>query len=270
MAAAQDSKQAALKAMMLKAKMASDNIRLLLHAKRCDGTGCKEPGCDSARQLVKHMRGCQLTGEVKPGCNLKCVQAQKMLQHYKDCNRKRALGGRYCLVCSMVARSATATNNSNSMTNNDSSNNASSTGNPPVNRRLPLRHLVPGSGLPARQSPSACGLQKNASRGGAGLPSPVAITRLRKGASRPGQLKDGVFFRPLPKARRGSWGGYDRCQYWRRTRFDSIPEELTEEDGDADDDDDDNVLDQEGASSGGSKPSDDSGRSKTLVSSHSL
>ncbi|CAN0522706.1 unnamed protein product, partial [Scytosiphon promiscuus] len=52
---------------------------------RCDGTGCKEPGCDSARQLVKHMRGCQLTGEVKPGCNLKCVQAQKMLQHYKDC-----------------------------------------------------------------------------------------------------------------------------------------------------------------------------------------
>ena len=32
-AAAQDSKQAALKAMMWKAKMASDNIRLLLHAK---------------------------------------------------------------------------------------------------------------------------------------------------------------------------------------------------------------------------------------------
>ena len=37
--------------------------------------------------------------------------------------------------------------------------------------------------------------------------------------------------------------GYDRCQYWRRTRFDSIPEELAEEDGDGDDDDD--VLEQE-------------------------
>lgn len=118
-------------------------------------------------------------------------------------SRKRALGGRYCLVCSLVARSSTTTNN-------DNSNNASPSGTPPVNRRLPLRHLVPGSGLPARQGPSACGLQKNASQGGGGLPSPVAITRLRRGSSRPGQLKDGVFFRPLPKARRGSWGGEAR------------------------------------------------------------
>lgn len=49
-----------------------------------------------------------------------------------------------------------------------------------------------------------------------------------------GRQKDGVFFRPLPcmKARSGSWGGYDRRALMRRTRFDSIPEGLAEEEDD--------------------------------------
>ncbi|CAM9568481.1 unnamed protein product [Ectocarpus fasciculatus] len=74
------------------------------------------------------------------------------------------------------------------------------------------------------------------------------------------------FFRSLPKTRRGSWGGYDRTRYLRRTRFDSIPEEVPEEDCDDDD------YDQETSSDAGSKSTvgDADSRSKTLLSSISL
>ncbi|CAM9599010.1 unnamed protein product, partial [Discosporangium mesarthrocarpum] len=42
--------------------------------------------------------------------------------------------------------------------------------------------------------------------------------------------KDGVFFRPMPRARSGSWGGYDGGSISsRRMRFDSIPEERLKE-----------------------------------------
>ncbi|CAM9934145.1 unnamed protein product, partial [Ectocarpus fasciculatus] len=100
----QQKKQENLKDMMLKARKASDNIRLLLHAKRCDGRSCQVPGCESARQLVAHMRGCHLSRGA--GCNnAKCVQAQKLLRHYAECNRKRAPCGAYCPGCPPVARS---------------------------------------------------------------------------------------------------------------------------------------------------------------------
>lgn len=59
-----------------------------------------------------------------------------------------------------------------------------------------------------------------------------------------GRQKDGVFFRPLPcKGRSGSWGGYDRRRLMRRTRFDSIPEGLAEEE----DDDLDQEVQRKGA-----------------------
>lgn len=66
----------------------------------------------------------------------------------------------------------------------------------------------------------------------------VAVGRARLGVggmvAPGGRQKDGVFFRPMPcmKARSGSWGGYDRRALMRRTRFDSIPEGLAEEEDD--------------------------------------
>ncbi|CAN0035554.1 unnamed protein product, partial [Ectocarpus sp. 12 AP-2014] len=155
----QKKQQVDIKDMMLKAKKASDNIRLLLHAKRCEGGSCQVPGCESARQLVAHMRGCHLTRGA--GCsNAKCAQAQKMLRHYAECNRKRALGGRYCLVCSLVARStATNTSNNQHQTNSNvmlppTSPNGSPVGRTsPANRRQPLGYLGPGA-VPTRRGPS--------------------------------------------------------------------------------------------------------------------
>ncbi|CAM9424159.1 unnamed protein product [Scytosiphon promiscuus] len=280
-----------IKEMVCKARKAAHNIRLLLHAKRCDGGHCREQGCESARQLVKHMRGCHLTRETQ--CkNAHCVQAKKMLRHYANCGRMRVVGGRYCLVCSFVARSATS--NSNVMAAPVPS---SSPGVPPLassqqqQRRQPLGYLGPGA------PPAGCGssLQqqgssKRAEKGEAdvGVPSPVAISRCRRGGGfaqqqqqqqqRMAVPKDGNFFRPLPRMRRGSWGGYDRMRYLRRARFDSIPEEVPEEDCDCEEEDYDaseTASDAgskstvgDGGSSAGSGTGDS--RNKTLLTSISL
>ncbi|CAM9821928.1 unnamed protein product [Pylaiella littoralis] len=272
--------QVDIKGMMVKARKAADNIRLLLHAKRCEGDSCQEPGCESARQLVSHMRDCHLTRGA--GCSPKCVQAQKMLRHYAECNRRRALGGRYCLVCSLVARSATTGNhqaNSNVMA-------TSGGGTPQANqRRQPLGLLGPGTG--PRAGPSVQQHQARASKlgqeGAAGMSPSVAISRVRRGGGaspqqrqglqvsfqqqqKMGTPKDGKFYRPSPRIRRGSWGGYDRSRFLRRTRFDSIPEEVPEEDCE-------DEYDEETASDAGSKSTKGDGnsdRAKTLLSSISL
>ncbi|CBN77620.1 hypothetical protein Esi_0004_0279 [Ectocarpus siliculosus] len=253
------------------------------------------------------MRGCHLTRGA--GCsNAKCAQAQKMLRHYAECNRKRALGGRYCLVCSLVARStATNTSNNHHQTNSNvmlppTSPNGSPVGRTsPANRRQPLSYLGPGA-VPTRRGPSVQQHQDRATAaaGGKGqgmdatrLSSPVLISRSKRGGGVAGQLlqpqqqqggampgsplqqpqqqcmvilRGSKFFRSLPKTRRGSWGGYDRTRYLRRTRFDSIPEEVPEEDCDDDD------YDQETSSDAGSKSTvgDADSRSKTLLSSISL
>ncbi|CAM9156598.1 unnamed protein product [Ectocarpus sp. 12 AP-2014] len=301
----QHKQQVDIKEMMLKAKITSDNIRLLLHAKWCEGGSCRVPGCESARQLVAHMRGCHPTRGA--GCsNAKCAQAQKLLRHYAECNHKRALGGRYCLVCSLVARStATNTNNNHHQTNSKvmlspTSPNGSPVGRTsPANRRQPLGYLGPGA-VPTRRGPSVQQHQDRAAGGkeqGMGamrLSSPVLISRSKRGGGVAGQPlqpqqqqgagampgsplqlqqqqcmvmpRGSKFFRSLPKTRRGSWGGYDRTRYLRRTRFDSIPEEVPEEDCDDDD------YDQETSSDAGSKSTvgDADSRSKTLLSSISL
>lgn len=80
----QESTKKSLETLMAKAKVASDNIRLLLHAKRCQDLCCKEPGCSSARQLVEHMRFCP-GSSVKPCGYSKCRQANKILLHYTEC-----------------------------------------------------------------------------------------------------------------------------------------------------------------------------------------
>lgn len=152
-------------------------------------------------------------------------------------SRRRALGGRYCLVCSLVARSAatgsTSTNTGNHQANSNVmavSGGATSLGN---QRRQPLGYLGPGT-VP-RTGPSVQQHQGRALKvgeeGAAGVPPSVAISRVRRGACGSGgggcaspqqrqgmqvsfqqqpkmvMPKDGKFFRPLPRARRGSWGG---------------------------------------------------------------
>ena len=157
-------------------------------------------------------------------------------------SRRRALGGRYCLVCSLVARSANSTNsNSNVMAPCLSGSGSPGGGGGAVNRQ-PLGYLGPGT-VP-RRGPSVQQHQGKAAKAAAGdggvgvaaaggvalLSSPVAISRLRRGGSgggappqrmqlqqlhgaahhqqRMGMMpKDGKFFRPLPRTRRGSWGG---------------------------------------------------------------
>lgn len=126
-------------------------------------------------------------------------------------------------------------------THQGNSNAASCGGNSSVLRR-PLGHLAPGA-MPLRGADAVCGLREGgvASRagGGGGLGSPVAISKSKKGedavqAPRPrppparvmsaavmrggqglglaSRQKDGVFFRPMPKTRSGSWGGeLDMC-----------------------------------------------------------
>lgn len=182
---------------------------------------------------------------------------------------------RYCLVCSMVARStATSTSNNHHQTNSNvmlppTSPNGSPVGRTsPANCRQPLGYLGPGA-VPTRRGPSVQQHQDRATAAAGGkeqgmdatrLSSPVLISRSKRGGGvagqslQPQQQQGGAisplhppqqqcmvmprgskFFRSLPKTRRGSWGGYDRTRYLRRTRFDSIPEEVPEEDCDDDD-----------------------------------
>ncbi|CAB1109041.1 unnamed protein product [Ectocarpus sp. CCAP 1310/34] len=174
----------------------------------------------------------------------------------------------------------------------------------PANRRQPLGYLGPGA-VPTRRGLSVQQQQDRATAAAAGgkeqgmdatrLSSPVLISRSKRGGGVAGQSlrqqqqqqgggampgsplqpqqqqfmvmpRGSKFFRSLPKTRRGSWGGYDRTRYLRRTRFDSIPEEVPEEDCDDDD------YDQETSSDAGSKSTvgDADSRSKTLLSSISL
>lgn len=165
-------------------------------------------------------------------------------------SRKRAqLSNRPCLVCSLVARSATNGNNTNHNTNRPCVNGLSHTRGLNKFSQTPIGYLAPGL-PPSRYAEGGCG----------SVQSPVGISRLKRGdlgqaaavAAASGEVgqgtranfggggmvggrqKDGVFFRPLPcmKARRCSWGGYDRRRLMRRTRFDSIPEGLAEEEDD--------------------------------------
>lgn len=141
-------------------------------------------------------------------------------------SRKRARGGRYCLVCSLVARSAAHGNNHHVQGAN--SNTASVGSNSFLHGRQPLGYLPPGTASRRGSASSVCGLRESAARA-VGLQGPVAISRLKRaewrqpgaasavGADSAGglgmvnlgrkQAKDGVFYRPLPKARSGSWGG---------------------------------------------------------------
>lgn len=188
-------------------------------------------------------------------------------------SRKRALGGRYCLVCSLVARSTATTTSSNQHQTNSnvmaaptSPNDSPVGGTPPTHRRQPLSYLGPGA-VPTRRGPSVQQHQDRATAAAGKeqgldatrLSSPVLISRSKRGGggvagqSQQQQQQGGMmpgspvqqqqqcmtvsrskFFRSLPKTRRGSWGGYDRTRYLRRTRFDSIPEEVPEEDCDDD------------------------------------
>lgn len=165
-------------------------------------------------------------------------------------SRRRALGSGSCLVCSLVARSATHGNSPSNRCNAASGLHGSrGFGKLP---RTPLGCLGPPVASPAGGN-AGCGQREIIARSAVeGVRSPVGISRLKQadfgqgpafggtcgsGAGAGGGLggmssgqKDGVFFRPRPrKARSDSWGGYDRRRLTRRTRFDSIPEGLAEE-----------------------------------------
>lgn len=127
-------------------------------------------------------------------------------------SRRRNLGGRYCLVCSLVARSAKSSSKSKS--------NISARGSHASPSRETRALLGSGTGS-ARVMGAGCG-HRESPTGSVGVASSVGISRLKggeRGQGSPiaggvgrigvmgGRQKDGVFFRPLPKARSGSWGG---------------------------------------------------------------
>ena len=147
-------------------------------------------------------------------------------------------------MCSLVARSAASTNHQH--TNSNVMAPSLSGGGPPSGAatvsRQPLGYLGPGTvprrgpSVPQHQGKAAKGMAVGdgdagrAAAGGALLSSPVGISRVRRsggGGGAPAQRmqlqqlhgavhhqqrmgmmpKDGKFFRPLPRTRRGSWGG---------------------------------------------------------------
>mmetsp|Transcript_31929 Transcript_31929/g.95614 ORF Transcript_31929/g.95614 Transcript_31929/m.95614 type:complete len:477 (-) Transcript_31929:108-1538(-) len=107
---------------VLKAKRAAKSLWMIIHAQNCrlSGKCCPHRGCEDTKRLLLHVKSCP----AGPGFNCPegfngCLQAKKLLSHYRRCRDIRARQARQppakrllrqqqhsCLVCSLMARHA--------------------------------------------------------------------------------------------------------------------------------------------------------------------
>lgn len=104
-------------ALIAKSKKAAASLFTLLHAKNCKlgPNMCPHPGCPEAKLMFLHLKTCHSdSGAVCPSSYKGCVDARKLLAHYRRCRdiRSRQAANQIktnqhvCLVCSLVARNA--------------------------------------------------------------------------------------------------------------------------------------------------------------------
>lgn len=106
-----------LDSVMTKAKRASSYLWMLLHSQSCrlGVDRCTHAGCANAKLVHLHLKTCPAGLDFPcPTRYEGCLQARKLLTHYRRCRNVRARqvgapslkGQHVCLICSMVARQA--------------------------------------------------------------------------------------------------------------------------------------------------------------------
>lgn len=121
----QSSMSSEVESVVIKAKRASSYLWMLLHSQNCrlGVDRCTHAGCADAKLIHLHLKTCPVGNEFPcPSRTNGCLQARKLLAHYRRCRSIRARqmgqgasgkGPHVCLICSMVARQARSLLDSN-------------------------------------------------------------------------------------------------------------------------------------------------------------